>query len=56
MNDRIFDEDHEGIHLTISAGVAQARPGEMASALFSRAADALAAAKRSGRNRVDAAR
>lgn len=56
VNDRVFDEGHEGIHLTISAGVAQARPGEMASALFSRAADALAAAKRAGRNRVEAAR
>jgi diguanylate cyclase (GGDEF)-like protein len=56
VNDRIFDEGHEGIHLTISVGVAQARSGEMASALFSRAADALAAAKRAGRNRVETAR
>lgn len=56
VNDRIFDERHEGIHLTVSVGVAQARPGEMASALFTRAADALATAKRSGRNRVEVAR
>jgi diguanylate cyclase (GGDEF)-like protein len=56
VNDRIFDERHEGIHLTGSVGVAQARPGEMASALFTRAADALATAKRAGRNRVELAR
>lgn len=56
VNDRIFDESHEGIHLTISAGVAERRPGEMASGLFTRAADALASAKRQGRNRVDLAR
>jgi diguanylate cyclase (GGDEF)-like protein len=55
-NDRIFDEAHEGIHLTVSAGVAEFKPGEMASSLFARAADALAAAKRAGRNRVDVAR
>lgn len=56
VNDRIFDERHEGIHLTVSVGVAQARAGEMASALFTRASDALASAKRAGRNRVDVAR
>jgi diguanylate cyclase (GGDEF)-like protein len=56
VNDRIFDERHEGIHLTVSAGVAELRPGEMASGLFTRAADALAAAKRGGRNRVELAR
>jgi diguanylate cyclase (GGDEF)-like protein len=55
-NDRIFDEAHEGIHLTISAGVAALKSGEMASSLYARAADALAAAKRGGRNRVDVAR
>jgi len=56
VNDRIFDEPHEGIHLTVSVGVAQLRPGEMAAALFGRAWDALAAAKRGGRNRVEVAR
>lgn len=56
VNDRVFDEPHEGIHLTISVGVAELRSGEMASALFTRAADALAAAKRAGRNRVERAR
>jgi diguanylate cyclase (GGDEF)-like protein len=56
VNDRIFDEAHEGIHLTISAGVAALKPGEMASSLFARAADALAAGKRAGRNRVEAAK
>ena len=56
VNDRVFDERHEGIHLTVSVGVAEARPGEMASALFTRAADALATAKRAGRNRVEVAR
>lgn len=56
VNDRIFDERHEGIHLTLSAGVAQLRHGEMASGLFARAADALAAAKRGGRNRVELAK
>lgn len=56
VNDKVFDEDHEGIHLTVSAGVAERRSGEMASAFFARAADALAAAKRGGRNRVDVAR
>jgi len=53
---RIFDEKHEGIHLTISAGLAEIRKGEMASALFGRAIEALATAKRNGRNRVEAAR
>jgi diguanylate cyclase (GGDEF)-like protein len=56
VNDRVFDEEQEGIHLTLSAGVAELRPGEMASGLFTRAADALAAAKRAGRNRVQVAR
>jgi diguanylate cyclase (GGDEF)-like protein len=56
VNDRVFDERHEGIHLTVSVGVAALRPGEMASALFARAADSLASAKRAGRNRVDVAR
>jgi diguanylate cyclase (GGDEF)-like protein len=56
VNDRIFDEEHEGIHITISAGVAELRAGEMASALFTRASDALAGAKRGGRNRVEIAR
>jgi diguanylate cyclase (GGDEF)-like protein len=56
VNDRIFDEAHEGIHLTISAGVAELRMGEMASGLFTRATDALAAARRGGRNRVEVAR
>jgi diguanylate cyclase (GGDEF)-like protein len=56
VNDRIFDEPHEGIHLTVSVGVAEFKQGEMASSLFARAADALAAAKRGGRNRVEAAR
>lgn len=56
VNDRIFDERHEGIHLTLSAGVAELRRGEMASGLFTRAADALAAAKRGGRNRVELAK
>jgi diguanylate cyclase (GGDEF)-like protein len=53
---RIFDEKHEGIHLTISAGLAELRKGEMASALFGRAVEALSAAKRNGRNRVEVAR
>lgn len=56
VNDRIFDESHDGIHLTVSAGVAELKRGEMASALFARAADALAAAKRGGRDRVEVAR
>ena len=56
VNDRIFDEEHEGIHFTVSVGVAELRAGEMASGLFTRAADALAVAKRSGRNRVEVAR
>ena len=49
-------DKHEGIHLTISAGLAELRKGEMASALFGRSAEALSAAKRNGRNRVVAAR
>ncbi len=56
VSDRIFDEPHEGIHLTISAGVAERRPGEMPSGLFTRATEALASAKRDGRNRVAVAR
>lgn len=56
VEDRVFDDAHERIHLTISAGVAELRAGEMPSALFTRAADALAAAKRSGRNRVESAK
>jgi diguanylate cyclase (GGDEF)-like protein len=55
-NDRIFDENHEGIHVTLSMGVAGLKQGEMASAFFARAADALAAAKRGGRNRVELAK
>ncbi|HVR84359.1 MAG TPA: GGDEF domain-containing protein [Planctomycetota bacterium] len=54
--DRVFDESHEGIHLTISAGVAERRSGEMPSGLFTRATEALLAAKRDGRNRVAVAR
>lgn len=56
VDDRIFDQRHEGIHLTVSAGVAERRGGEMPSGLFARAAAALASAKRGGRNRVDLAR
>ncbi|MGI4945562.1 MAG: GGDEF domain-containing protein [Janthinobacterium lividum] len=39
-------------HVTISVGVAQARPGEAAAALVERADAALYEAKRTGRNRV----
>jgi len=53
---RVFDEPHEGIHLTVSLGVAQRRPGEMPAGLFTRATEALASAKRDGRNRVALAR
>ncbi|HLY09840.1 MAG TPA: GGDEF domain-containing protein [Planctomycetota bacterium] len=53
---RVFDEEHEGIHLTASGGVAERRAGEMASGLFARAAEALSSAKRDGRNRVAVAR
>lgn len=56
INDRIFDEAQEGLHLTVSAGVAERRRGEMASALYGRASEALATAKRDGRNRVVVAR
>lgn len=56
VDDRIFDERSEGIHLTVSVGVAERRAGEMASGLFARAAEALAASKRDGRNRVSVAR
>ncbi|HVE41084.1 MAG TPA: sensor domain-containing diguanylate cyclase [Planctomycetota bacterium] len=56
VNDRVFDADHEGIHVTLSTGVAGLKQGEMASSFFARAADALAAAKRAGRNRVETAK
>jgi diguanylate cyclase (GGDEF)-like protein len=56
VDDRVFDERHEGIHLTFSAGGAERRGGEMPSGLFARAAEALAASKRDGRNRVSLAR
>ncbi len=56
VHDRIFDEPHEGIHLTVSVGLAELHSGEMSSALFARAAEALAAAKRGGRGRVEVAR
>jgi diguanylate cyclase (GGDEF)-like protein len=56
VNDRIFDEAHEGIHVTLSSGIAGLKQGEMASSFFSRAADALVAAKRAGRNRVEVAK
>ncbi len=39
-------------HVTVSTGVAQARPGEQAAALVERADSALYEAKRTGRNRV----
>lgn len=56
VNDRVWDSPHEGIHITVSVGVAELRTGEMASGLFTRAGEALAAARRAGRNRVDVAR
>jgi len=56
IDGRVFDEPHEGIHLTVSAGVAGRRAGEMPAGLFARASDALAAAKREGRNRVSLAK
>lgn len=51
-----FDSNHEGLRCTLSAGAAILRPGDMASALFSRASDALEAARRGGGNRVELAR
>lgn len=56
VDDRIFDEAHEGIHLTVSSGVAERRAGEMVSGLFGRAMEALSTSKRDGRNRVSVAR
>lgn len=53
---RVFDERNEGIHLTVSVGVAERRAGEMVSGLFARSAEALASSKRDGRNRVSVAR
>ena len=38
--------------MTLSAGFAQRRPGETASALLERADTALYASKRAGRNRI----
>ncbi len=51
-----FDSNHEGLRCTLSAGAAVLRPGDMASALFSRAFEALEAARRAGGNRVELAR
>jgi diguanylate cyclase (GGDEF)-like protein len=56
VDDRVFDEAHEGIHLTVSIGIAERRSGEMPSGMFARAGDALSASKRDGRNRVSLAR
>lgn len=42
-----------GLHVTVSAGVAQALPEESAEALLRRADEALYAAKKNGRNRVE---
>ena len=42
--------------VTISAGLAQLRPGEEAAGLMERADEALYASKRAGRNRVTAAK
>ena len=51
-----FDSNHEGLRCTLSAGGAVLRPGDMASALFTRASEALEAARRAGGNRVELAR
>lgn len=56
VNDRVFDEAKEGIHLTVSIGLAERRTGEMPSGMFARAGEALASSKRDGRNRVTLAR
>ncbi len=42
--------------LTLSLGAAERRPGEARDSLISRADEAMYAAKRAGRNRVEAAR
>ncbi|HZE97896.1 MAG TPA: GGDEF domain-containing protein [Planctomycetota bacterium] len=56
VDNRVFDETGEGIHLTVSIGIAERKAGEMPSGLFARAAEALSASKRDGRNRVTLAR
>jgi len=56
VGDRVFDEAHEGIHLTVSIGIAERRSGEMPSGMFARAGEALSTSKRDGRNRVTLAR
>lgn len=51
MLTRRSTNEHLGV-VTISAGVAQVRPGESAEGLLGRADAALYASKRTGRNRV----
>ncbi|HXX95477.1 MAG TPA: diguanylate cyclase, partial [Planctomycetota bacterium] len=50
-----FNMQDEPIRTTVSIGVAALRPGEVPAGLLKRAEDALAAAKRAGRNRVEVA-
>ena len=47
-----FAELPEGHRVTVSAGIAQAEPGETVQALYARADEALYEAKRTGRDRV----
>ncbi|MFC4726994.1 GGDEF domain-containing protein [Coralloluteibacterium thermophilus] len=55
LTQAFFLHDNERVFITFSAGVALRRPGESQDALLRRADAAMYAAKRKGRNRVEAA-
>ena len=53
VSDTVFNTAHGSLHITMSCGVAEHRPGEDIRATLSRADQALYRAKQAGRNRIE---